>query len=147
MRLFLLPISTRRSLIYCQRLNIQLSSKQTYVERVTNRAGAVWVKWESAGAGWQQKVTAWGNELFKRIPYEEWGLKSIPPLSARRATEDVEEGMEETEVVYPSSIIKPGTVFDVLYRLATKRQALHRRQMWLSIAGMPITGPFALIPV
>ena len=146
MRLFLLPISTRRSLIYCQRLNIQLTSKQTYVEKVTARAGATWVKWESADAGWQKKLTVWGNELFKRIPYEEWGLKSIPPLSTRRAAEDM-DGREETEVIYPSSVIKPGTVFDVLQKLATERQLLHRKRMWGSIIGMPITAPFGLIPM
>ncbi|MCJ1478051.1 hypothetical protein MMC13_006726 [Lambiella insularis] len=146
MRLFLLPISTRRSLLYCQRLNVQLTSKQTYVEKITNRAGATWLKWEGADSGWQRKITVWGNELFKRIPYEEWGLKSIPPLSTRRAAEEI-EAQEETEVVYPSSIIEPGTVFDVVSKLATERQALHRKQMWFSIAGMPITAPFGLIPV
>ncbi|MCJ1404290.1 hypothetical protein MMC11_007515 [Xylographa trunciseda] len=146
MRLFLLPISTRRSLIYCQRLNIQLTSKQTYVEKVTARAGATWVKWESEDRGWQKKLTGWGNELFKRIPFEEWGLKSIPPLSTRRAAEDI-QGQEETDVIYPPSIIKPGTVFDVLQKLATERQSLHRKRMWGSIVGMPVTAPFGLIPI
>ncbi|MCJ1286295.1 hypothetical protein MMC26_005640 [Xylographa opegraphella] len=146
MRLFLLPISTRRSLIYCQRLNIQLTSQETYVEKVTARAGATWVKWESADSGWQKKLTGWGNELFKRIPFEEWGLKSIPPLSTRRPAEDV-PGQEETDVIYPPSVIKPGTVFDVLQKLATERQSLHRKRMWGSIAGMPVTIPFGLIPI
>ncbi|MCJ1390168.1 hypothetical protein MMC18_003026 [Xylographa bjoerkii] len=146
MRLFLLPISTRRSLIYCQRLNIQLTSKQTYIEKVSSRAGAKWAKWESEDAGWQKRLTTWGNELFRRIPYEEWGLKSIPPLSTRRAAEDV-QGQEETEVIYPPSVIMPGTVFDALQKLATERQSLHRRRMWGSIVGMPITAPFGLIPI
>ena len=146
MRLFLLPISTKRSLLHCQRLNVQLTSKQTYVEKVTARAGATWVKWERVDSGWQKKLTGWGNELFKRIPFEEWGLKSVPPLSARRPAEEV-QGQEETDVVYPPSVIKPGTVFDVLQKLATERQSLHRKRMWGSIIGMPITAPFGLIPM
>ncbi|MCJ1434993.1 hypothetical protein MMC27_004363 [Xylographa pallens] len=141
MRLFLLPISTKRSLIYCQRLNVQLTTKQTYVEKVTAKAGATWVKWETVDSGWQKKLTGWGNELFKRIPFEEWGLKSIPPLSTRRPPEDV-QGQEETDVIYPPSVIKPGTVFDVLQKLATERQSLHRKRMWGSIVGMPVTAPF-----
>jgi len=95
---------------------------------------------------WQKTLTGFGNQLFKRIPYEEWGLKSIPPLSARRASEDI-EGEEETEVIYPLSIIKPGRVFDVLQKIATERQALHRKWMWGSIISMPVTLPFALIPM
>lgn len=123
-----------------------MKSEQTYVEKVTNRASATWVKWEAAENGWQKKLTVWGNRLFKRIPYEEWGLKSIPPLSARRALNDV-DAEEETEVVYPSSIIKPGAIYDVLQKLATERQALHRKWMWGSIIGMPVTLPFGLIPM
>jgi len=146
MRLFLLPISNKRALIYCKRLNKQLTSDQTYVEKITARATTAWVKWEGAESGWQKTLTGFGNQLFKRIPYEEWGLKSIPPLSARRASEDI-EGEEETEVIYPSSIIKPGRVFDVLWKIATERQALHRKWMWGSIISMPVTLPFALIPM
>lgn len=146
MRLFLLPISNQRALIYCKRLNQQLTSEQTYVEKVTSRASTTWVKWEGAKGGWQKQLTVWGNQLFKRIPYEEWGLKSIPPLSARRAVKDI-NGEEDTEVIYPSSIIKPGKVLDVLQKLATERQALHRKWMWGSIIGMPVTVPFGLIPM
>ncbi|MCJ1250484.1 hypothetical protein MMC30_007712 [Trapelia coarctata] len=146
MRLFLLPISNKRALIYCKRLNIQLTTDQTIVEKVTARATTTWVKWEGAESGWQKTLTGYGNQLFKRIPYEEWGLKSIPPLSARRALKDI-EGKEETEVIYPASIIKPGAVFDALQKLATERQALHRKWMWGSIIGMPVTLPFGLIPI
>ena len=146
MRLFLLPISTRRTLIYCQRLNKQLTTEQTYVEKVTSRASTTWGKWEAAEKGWQKQVTQWGNQLFKRIPYEEWGLKSIPPLSTRRKSQEL-EGKEDIELLYPPTVIKPTRVLDVLEKLATERQALHKKWMYGSIIGMPITIPFGLIPV
>ena len=146
MRLFLLPISTRRTLIYSHRLNNQLSSELTYVDKVTTRATATWVKWEKAGKGWKKSVTGYGNKLFERIPYEEWGLKSIPPLSARRR--DVElQGKEMVEVTFPPSLIKPEFVLDTLHTLSTERQTLHKKWMWGSILGMPLTIPFGLIPV
>ncbi|KAI4254012.1 MAG: hypothetical protein LQ352_003358 [Teloschistes flavicans] len=113
MRLFLLPISTKRSLIYCQRLNNQLSSETTYVDKLTTRASATWLKWEKAESGWQKKVTAYGNKLFERIPHEEWGLKSVPPLSRRREDEELKGG-KEVQVQFPGSFISEEGVMEAL---------------------------------
>jgi len=146
MRIFLLPISTTRTFIYCQRLNQQVSKEQTYIDKLTTRATNLWVKWEKYDKGWQKKVTEYGDKIFQRIPYEEWGLKSIPPLSASRKAATL-EGMEKTDVTFPPSLIKPQCLEDVLRTLAIERQALHTKRMWWSIVGMPITAPVALIPV
>ena len=146
MRLFLLPISTRRTLIYCQRINEQLGSEQTYIDKVTTRATTTWIKWEKYEKGWQKKITEYGNKLFERLPYEEWGLKSIPPLSAKRRTQEL-EGKEKVMLEYPESIIQAESIPNILQTLGTGRQALHRKWMWASIIGMPITAPVALLPV
>lgn len=147
MRLFLLPISTKRSLIYCQRLNNQLSSKTTYVDKITARASATWLKWEKAESGWQKKVTAYGNKLFERIPHEEWGLKSIPPLKRRREDEELKGG-KEVQVQYPGSLINEEGVKEALKTFAgTERQSFHTKWMWGSIIGMPISAPVALLPM
>ncbi|KAK4697058.1 hypothetical protein P7C71_g962, partial [Lecanoromycetidae sp. Uapishka_2] len=111
MRLFLLPISTRQSLIYCQRLNQQLTTQTTTIDKITSKAAATWVNWEKRDSGWQKKVTTYGNKLFQRLPYEEWGLKSIPPLSARRKREEV-DGIEDVRLEYPEAFIEPQTVQD-----------------------------------
>lgn len=147
MRLFLLPISTKRSLIYCQRLNNQLSSETTYVDKLTTRASATWLKWEKAESGWQKKVTAYGNKLFERIPHEEWGLKSVPPLSRRREDEELKGG-KEVQVQFPGSFISEEGVMEALKTFAgTERQGFHTKWMWGSIIGMPISAPVALLPV
>lgn len=146
MRLYLLPISTRRALIYCQRLNKQLSPDTGYINRITSKAAKSWAEWEEAPSGWKKKVTQYGNQAFKRIPYEEWGLKSIPPLSQRRRAEEL-AGKEKIEVVFPRSVIAAPEVSSVLKTLGTERQALHRRRMWQSLAGLPLTLPVGLIPM
>lgn len=146
MRIFLLPISTTRTFIYCQRLNQQALKEQTYIDKLTTRATNLWVKWEKYDKGWQKKVTEYGDKIFQRIPYEEWGLKSIPPLSATREAEKLKR-TEKTDVTFPPSLIKPQSVEGVLRTLATERQALHTKRMWWSIVGMPVTAPVALIPV
>ena len=147
MRLFLLPISTKQTLVYCQRLNEHISKETTYLDKITTKASATWTRWEKKNSGWQKRVTTYGNKLFERLPYEEWSLKSIPPLSARRRKDEI-EGKEEVYVEYPESSIKPGQVQDVLHHLGSKeKQTFHSKWMWRSVLGAPLTAPVALIPV
>lgn len=147
MRLFLLPISTRQSLIYCQRLNQQLSKQTTYIDKVTTKAATTWVGWEKKESGWQKKVTTYGNQVFQRLPYEEWGLKSIPPLSARRRKEEI-EGNQGVLLEYPEAFIEPQKVQDALQMYGSDaKQAYHTKWLWGSVVGMPISAPVALLPV
>lgn len=147
MRLFLLPISTRQSLIYCHRFNIQLSSKATLIDKITSKASGIWLKWEKKDSGWQKKVTSYGNSLFHRLPYEEWALKSIPPLRARRKTDEI-EGKEEVRLEFPELFVEPQKVWRTLQALGSKeKQAFHTKWLLGSVVGMPLTIPFALIPM
>ena len=147
MRLFLLPISTRQSLIYCQRRNIQLSDKTTLLDKAATRGANLWLKWEKKDSGWQKKVTSYGNKLFQRVPYAEWGLKSIPPLSARRKQEEI-EGKGDVRIEYPAAFIDSAEVHDALQKLGSKdKQRFHNKWLWGSIIGMPLSAPVSLIPV
>ena len=147
MRLFLLPISTRQSLIYCQRLNHQLSEQVTLLDKAVTKGANLWLKWEKKESGWQKKVTIYGNKLFQRLPYAEWGLKSIPPLSAKRKRDEI-EGKEEVRIEYPEAFIESPEVHDALQTLGCKeKQRFHTKWFWGSIIGMPISAPVALLPV
>ncbi|EMC96481.1 hypothetical protein BAUCODRAFT_148084 [Baudoinia panamericana UAMH 10762] len=147
MRLFLLPISTRRTLIYCERVEEAVSgAKPSISERVINRVSSTWAEWEKKDKGWQRQLTNYGNQLFKRIPYEEWGLKSIPPATKARLAE-VDQGKHKFECLYPSAFMQGKNVSDVLRKLATERQSYHNRSMWVCLGWMPITIPFTFVPV
>ncbi|KAI9842861.1 MAG: hypothetical protein M1837_006882 [Sclerophora amabilis] len=146
MRLFLLPISTRRTLIYCQRINKVTSERETLLDKATGRASRLWIQWEKGEKKWQKSLTEYGNKLLQRISYEEWGLKSIPPLSTRRRAEEL-SGKAKVSVIFPPSVIPSNSISEVLRTLATERQALHRKRLFWSIAGMPLTAPVALIPI
>lgn len=147
MRLFLLPISTRQSLIYCQRLNVRPSEKTTFLDRAATKGANLWFNWEKKESGWQKKVTSYGNKLFQRLPYAEWGLKSIPPLSARRKQDEI-EGKEEVRLEYPEALMDRREVHNALQELgSSERQGFHTKWFWASIAGMPISAPVALLPV
>lgn len=146
MRLFLLPISTRRALVYCQRPNVSGAESSSLIEKGRVRAANLWASWEKKESGWQRKVVDYGNQALKRIPYEEWGLKSIPALSTRRKNDEV-SGRDQVEVAFPASLIPESRVRDILKKLSTERQGLHKSKMIWSIVGMPVVAPFALVPV
>ena len=142
MRLFLLPISTRRSLLYCERARIGTSGQQSYLTRITNKANVTWSAWEKAEKGWKQQVTVYGNKM----PYEEWGLKTIPPISKKKQEERMKTNVQ-TDVVFPALYMKQHRISGILHKLATERQGLHRKRMIWSIVAMPFSAPFMLIPM
>ncbi|KAI1811541.1 mitochondrial K+-H+ exchange-related-domain-containing protein [Poronia punctata] len=146
MRLFLLPISTRRTLLYCQKLQTLPTEKQPLADKVITRAAKLWAGWEKQDGGWKKAVVKYGNRALRRIPYEEWGLKSVPTLSTRRREEDA-LGKEKHHIVFPASIIPPTNAPQVLQKLATEREGLHRSRMVWCFIGMPISAPFALVPI
>ena len=73
------------------------------------------------------------------------GLKSIPPLSARRPQQDVAGA--KIDVVYPPALIPREKVARILKHLGTDRNALHMKRLTWSVVGMPIVAPFALVPL
>ncbi|TVY23194.1 Uncharacterized protein LHYA1_G007764 [Lachnellula hyalina] len=153
MRLFLLPISTRRTLIYCERLNVTTTNEQTnvalrWVDKGSIKAASLWASWEQKESGWQKWLVNRGNAALRRIAYEEWGLKSIPALSTRRKAEELKEkGKHIVEVSFPPSLIPEETVTELLKKLGTERQGLHQRSLYWCFIGMPIAAPFGLVPI
>ncbi|KAE9969257.1 hypothetical protein EG327_010706 [Venturia inaequalis] len=158
MRLFLLPISTRRTLIYCDKNTIQNAAanlapgqKPPILDRITTKAADTWAGFEKAESGWKKHLTNYGNMVLRRIPYEEWGLKSIPALSETRRDE-LEEAVVQgakgkVEVLFPGIYLNEGRVLETLKKLATERQALHKSKMFWSLGIAPLTAPFMLVPV
>ncbi|OAL03009.1 hypothetical protein IQ06DRAFT_292246 [Phaeosphaeriaceae sp. SRC1lsM3a] len=149
MRLFLLPISTRRSLIYCEKLHEKAPKDRSLLDKATIKASETWVAWEKdtkAIGNWKKKVTFYGNQALNRIPFEEWGLKTLPALTAQRK-QSIVAGKEKYEVIFPGRYLKPERVPGILEKLAKERQAMHRSKLIWSIVIMPFTAPFMLIPV
>ena len=149
MRIFLLPVSTRRSLIYCERLHEKALSERGLLDRITNKASTTWVAWESdtkAPLNWKKRVTQAGNQALNRIPFEEWGLKTLPALNATRKSA-ILEGREKYQVMYPGLYLQQDKVPEILKKLATEKQGMYRRKMIWSIVAMPFTAPFALVPM
>ncbi|OAA32129.1 hypothetical protein AAL_01461 [Moelleriella libera RCEF 2490] len=161
MRIFLIPLSTRRTFLYAQRLpSTAVSSSQaadaSYVDRVAGWAARKWSEWEKKESGWQKKVVEYGNHAFRRIPHEEWGLKSVPPLRRPKGEDGAHGGSSSSssssatakvELVFPPSVLRQADLVPVLSRLGTEREGLHRKKLVWCFVGMPVTAPFALVPI
>lgn len=146
MRLFLIPISTRRALLYSRPLNKDLPKELSITDRITNKAAETWAKWEEIDKGWKKRLVTWGNSVQQRIPFEEWGLKSIPSLKAQRRINE-SDADRKVNVFFPGNAIRKEKLYSILQTLAKERQDLHRKRMWWSFIVAPVTAPIALIPV
>ena len=140
MRLFLLPISTRRTLIYFDKAQAQLggSGKPSIHDRIVNKANATWADWENSNNKYKKRLTDYGNIMFNRISYEEWGLKTVPSNT---------DHLGPTEVLFPGRFLHKDRVPGILRAMATERQALHKQRFWYSILGLPLTLPVGLLPI
>jgi len=146
MRLLLLPISTRRALVYCAPPSHAVpNEKQTYLDKAVNKASKTWTEWEASETKWKLKVTYYGNNFLRRIPFEEWSLKSIPSRQ-KLAPGEVDK---KVEVSYPGMFqgLQKESVLDILKRLSTDRQGLHKQRLIGSIIAMPFTIPVGLLPI
>lgn len=149
MRLFLLPISTRRSLLYCEKLHEKAVADRNIIDKASIKAVETWAAWEKddkAVGNWKKKVTFYGNQALKRIPYEEWGLKTIPALTTKRK-QAILEGREKYEVIFPGLFLHKEKVPQILKNMATERQAMHKKRLIWSIIIAPFTAPFMLVPM
>lgn len=59
----------------------------------------------------------------------------------------IESGRLRFDVLFPGKFMREGRVLGTLERLARERQGLHTSKLWQSVAWMPVTIPFALVPV
>lgn len=148
MRIFLLPLSTRQSLIYCHRLATKPSAtdKFSIVDWVQRKATNTWADWEGAEKGWKKTIVTYGNKGFKRIPYQEWGLKSFPPSTPDLQAQQVTDGLK-FDVIFPGNVMNKDDVPKILARLANERKTLHWNRFIGSMIAIPFTVPFAIIPV
>ena len=168
MRIYLLPISTRRALIYCEPKSHQIPlAQRTYLDRIVEKGNTTWADWEKntdSTFDWKRRTTTYGNMLFRRIPFEEWGLKSVPSLKNKdreavqslaspgehgSQTDQSKGAAKKVEVLYPrlyQSLCETAPL-DTFKKLVESRMDLHRSRRNWSIIGIPLTIPFALVPM
>ncbi|KAK6512281.1 hypothetical protein TWF481_001171 [Arthrobotrys musiformis] len=143
MRLFLIPLTPRRAFVYGHRVAQEANKRRSLLDRAITKSSDIWLKWEKYEKGWQKQLTVHGNRLLRRISYQEWSLKSVSALP--RNIPDNER--PKVPVIYPPSVMTPGEIPKLLHQLGTEKSGTHRRLLIWCFIGMPISAPFALIPI
>lgn len=84
MKLVFTPLTARRAMVYCVQTSVTPPASQTprLDDKLVKKFGTVWKQFESSETGWKKQIVFWTNKMLEQIPYEEWGLKSIPRQSA-----------------------------------------------------------------
>ncbi|KAI5291696.1 hypothetical protein KEM54_001666 [Ascosphaera aggregata] len=120
----------------------QAATKPDWHNTLQLKTAQKWAQWEQAESGWKKHLVQWGDRVMQRVPFQEWGLKSVPSLRSTGA-----QRRQPVDLLYPKNVMHESTVLFQLKKLATERQTLHRQRMWWSLMISPLTAPIAIIPL
>lgn len=167
MRLIIVPLTVRQSLLYCQKAGgLPLATKRPRLDdRLAVRANKLWSEWQSSEVKWKKGLVAWTNRVLERISYDEWSLKSIPAQSSFKRHEVEKQVIEDRKDSQGNEILVEGVsvqVIPVTYvpaiqsiaqvkskmdYLVNRSNTHDKKYFWLSLLGSPLTLPVALLPV
>lgn len=78
MRILLLPLTRRRTLLYAQRLTQNAAHKPNpWLVWASQKAQQTWIEWGKSDTSWKAKTVATGNRLLDKIDWEEYSLKTV----------------------------------------------------------------------
>jgi len=78
MRILLLPLTRRQTLLFAQRLTENERNKPNpWLTWVMQRTQKTWSDWGKSDTKWKAKTVATGNRLLDKIDWEEYSLKTV----------------------------------------------------------------------
>ncbi|KAM9931461.1 hypothetical protein OXX80_008887 [Metschnikowia pulcherrima] len=169
-----IPITTKRSFIYCHHNSKLLSRDQLDAvpwlaraeTKLVSLAAKAWHKLVASDMSVNKKIVVWVSKLLNSIPYNENCLRSFPSKEAmvRELTESSQDSprailtakIDEIKVspdqlkpvpVYHASSQTPDTILEQMHSFKKNLVPYHRKWAALCAIGIPITLPVALVPV
>jgi hypothetical protein len=78
MRILLLPLTRRQTLLFAQRLTENpLNKPSPWLTWIMRKTQKTWSDWGKSETKWKSKTVATGNKLLAKIDWEEYSLKTI----------------------------------------------------------------------
>ena len=78
MRILLLPLTRRQTLLYAQRLTQNETHKpHPWLIWASQKAQKTWVEWGQSETKWKSKTVETGNRLLDQVDWEEYSLKTV----------------------------------------------------------------------
>ncbi|EGV62295.1 hypothetical protein CANTEDRAFT_126001 [Yamadazyma tenuis ATCC 10573] len=171
------PITTKRSYVYCNHKPRVLSEAQarhfplaTRLEsKLTGAALKVWTKLSTSKASINIKITALAKRMLDTVAYQENCLRSFPSKDAmiREINQEalsknqpdplvVQSHIDQLKIhhsqikpipMYHASFQTPGNIISQLEEFKTNSYSTHLKYSILCGIGVPISLPFAIVPV
>lgn len=132
--------------------------RKAWVHRITDFGAKQWLKMGTATqSNWKYKVYITGERLMDKIPFEEWAMKSIEPLSLPTHLPNLNPNdhhekpksasIDPIELLYPSLLGPSEKLLEWLKTSMIEREPYHRKWMKYNLLISPFTLPFAILPV
>lgn len=87
MRILLLPLTRRQTLLFSQRLTQNASNKPSpWLSWIMTKTQKTWSDWGKSDTKWKSKTFTTGNKLLDKIDWEEYSLKTIHDPKSTSAT-------------------------------------------------------------
>ncbi|KAF7583182.1 Mitochondrial K+-H+ exchange-related family protein [Clavispora lusitaniae] len=169
------PITTHVSYIYCNHKSALLGTSQMarlpQIVKLENKLVNVvtkgWDKLTNSKSNINRTIVRWVRRLLSSVPYTENCLRSFPSKSSMireindehlaslpRAvvTSDIGKGTVSLDQLKPIPVYhprfqEPQAILDQMHRFRDSLGARHRKLAIWSAIGIPLTLPFALVPV
>jgi Mitochondrial K+-H+ exchange-related len=78
MRILLLPLTRRQTLLFAQRLaENEANNPSPLAAWITNKVQKTWADWGKSETRWKSKTVSVGNKLLDKIDWEEYALKTV----------------------------------------------------------------------
>ncbi|KAM3159537.1 hypothetical protein ACU8KH_05622 [Lachancea thermotolerans] len=166
-KLIAIPITNKRIFLYHKHSSeiLNMNSRIVrYETKITEKARKIWSKLEKSPREINQKLVRMVNSQLDKTPWTEDSLNTVP--SEGYILKTVMENQESRNLTYqewfknvdkldvrpvcmyyPQSVMSERAVREQLKSLWDHGLNYHKKQMWLSILGLPLTLPVVLVPV
>ncbi|KZV70223.1 hypothetical protein PENSPDRAFT_607687 [Peniophora sp. CONT] len=127
-------------------------AKPTWLEWGQNKAVATWAGFGKAAEGsWKVRLHTYGERLVDRIDFEELALTGLDVSMGPQLTGPNPTAQEEEEKKMRIPLVHPTflgfSTYEHLQNLLSKRTPRHRKGFWTWFFIMPLTAPFAIVPI
>ncbi|GMG20122.1 unnamed protein product [Ambrosiozyma monospora] len=172
-----IPITTEKTYVHCKYTSKALpDGQESYETKAVKWASKQWGKLENSEVKVNKQIVNWINKLLVTIPWTESCLRSIPsqdkitrllkdsnsnssssskkvdgetvvPLETIKSSKLGSKDLKSIPIFYPSQLTTPQTVLKQISNYLLPLQAYHKKWLITDLIGIPLTLPFAALPV
>ncbi|KAG0684254.1 hypothetical protein C6P40_005037 [Pichia californica] len=159
---YVLPLTTKKTFIHCKyNDSVFPNGQKNLEEKIINKFTTLWKNFSEADSKINKTITTNINKILAKIPWLETCLLSIPSQKfvTRKLKEDYitheeitekklkAEDLEKIDFYYPKSMTNIELILQNFKPEFKKEYDLHKKGILKDLLFLPLTIPFAIIPL